>query len=414
MKSIYTDIITIGDEILYGQILDSNSQWISAELDKRGIRTRRKTAIGDNEEEILSVLKEAEERSDLIIITGGLGPTSDDLTKPCLVKYFNTTLAMNEEALQDVTLFFEKKGKPLTELNKGQAMLPANCRMIHNYAGTAPGMWFEERNKIFISMPGVPFEMKEMMKNFILPKLAGRFNTSIIYHKIIKTSGIGESFLADKINDWEKQLPSGIRLAYLPSPGEVKLRLTTTATKKQEAEGAIRIELEKLVKIIPEYIYGYDEDALEKVIGELLKEKKFTIATAESCTGGYLAQTLTSIPGSSAYFWGSVVAYQNEVKQHILNVKEETLKKYGAVSEQTVKEMAEGIREIMKTSIGVSTSGVAGPAGGTPEKPVGTVWIGYSDSKRTIARKLSLGDNREMNIRLTGIAVFNLVREMLV
>jgi nicotinamide-nucleotide amidase len=410
MKNIYADIITIGDEILYGQITDTNSQWISAELDKIGIRTKRKSSVSDKENEILEILKEAENRSDIILLTGGLGPTNDDITKKTLAKYFNCELVLHETALKDVTEMFERRGRELTDTNKGQAFLPTACSYIHNTSGTAPGMWFEKNGKIFMSMPGVPYEMKELMTKSVLPKLEEYFKTPTIIHQIIKTIGIGESNLSDLIKNWEAELPKHIGLAYLPSLGEVKLRLTATGDTREQLKNDIDKELQKLRPIISEYIFGYSDEPLEKIIGDILREKKLTVAAAESCTGGYLSYLFTSIAGSSDYFKGSIIAYHNEIKTKLLEVSEENIRTYGAVSENTVKEMAIAVRKKLNTQIGVAASGIAGPGGGTMEKPVGTVWIAYSDSEKTITKKLIFGTNRNINIRLAAYSLLNLIR----
>jgi nicotinamide-nucleotide amidase len=413
MKDIFAEILTIGDEILYGQIIDTNSQWISAELDKIGIRIRRKSSIGDQAQEILDALKEAEKRSDIILITGGLGPTNDDITKKTLCTYFNSTLVLNEEALQEVTAFFNKRGRELTGINRQQAFLPDSCTYIPNRSGTAPGMWFDRNGKVFMSMPGVPFEMKSLMAQEVIPRLREKFKTPVIYHKVIRTVGIGESFLAEKIKDWEASLPSHLKLAYLPSYSEVKLRLTASGEEKDALLKDVEKQVASLLTIVPELIFGYDDDSLEKVIGNLLIQNKKTISTAESCTGGNIAYTLTSIAGSSEYFLGSVVAYHNSIKINILGVKEQTLEEHGAVSEDVVKEMAEGIRKKFNTDVAVSVSGIAGPGGGTEDKPIGTVWIAYSDKDQTVARKLIFGNIRDVNIKLSTIAALNLVRQCL-
>jgi len=321
-------------------------------------------------------------------------------------------LIINEEVLNDLKGFFEKRGRELTETNKQQAYVPNSCKVIRNNYGTAPGMWFERNGKVFISMPGVPFEMKAMMTDTILPRLKEFFSTPFIYHRVVKTIGIGESFIADKIKDWEKNLPTSIKLAYLPSLGEVKLRLTALGDES-EVKPLVEAEAVKLNELIFEYVYTNQDESIEKVIGNLLKENNLTIAFAESCTGGYLSSLITSVPGSSAYFAGSVVAYQNEIKEKLLGVKPETLKEFGAVSEQTVKEMAEGVRLNLNAAIGVSTSGIAGPGGGTGEKPIGTIWIAYSDKQKTIARKLTLGKLRDVNIKQTATAALNLIRQSL-
>ena len=412
MKTILADVITIGDEILYGQITDTNSQWISAELSLIGIRVARKTSVGDNETDILELLAEAESRSDLILITGGLGPTSDDLTKPCFTKYFNSQLSLNQDVLNDLKEFFEKRGRELTETNKQQAYLPDACQAIRNNYGTAPGMWFEQNGKVFVSMPGVPFEMKAMMTEVVLPRLKEFFDTPFIYHRIIKTIGIGESFLADKIKDWEKNLPEPIKLAYLPSLGEVKLRLTATG-EPAVIKSLVDTEALKVKELIKEYVYADLDEPLESILGNWLKARNLKISFAESCTGGYLSSLITSVAGSSEYFTGSIIAYSNEVKEKLLGVKAETLTTYGAVSEQTVKEMAEGVRLKLNTDIGVATSGIAGPGGGTTEKPVGTIWIAYADKQNTIAKKLLLGKLRDVNIKQTATATLNLIRQSL-
>ncbi len=413
MKPILAELLTIGDEILYGQIVDTNSQWMSVELDKVGIKVVRKTSIGDTENEILGALAEAERRADIILITGGLGPTSDDLTKPCLAKYFNCELKMHEEALVEVTEFFKSRGRELTEVNRQQAALPICCTKITNAIGTAPGMWFERNGKVFMSMPGVPHEMKLMMKERVIPKLLKTFTLPTIIHKVIRTCGIGESFLAEKISSWEKSLPSHIKLAYLPSLGEVKLRLTGFG----DNAGALRNEIEeysaKLLPIVGEYIFGYDDETLEEAIGRLLRSKKMTLAIAESCTGGYLSHMITSVPGSSDYFIGSMIPYAYEIKMRQLGVKPETLERYGAVSEPTISEMANVVRARFNTDIGVATSGIAGPGGATPDKPVGTVWIAYSDKYQTVTKKLQLSKDRAINIRMASVLVLNLIRQSL-
>jgi nicotinamide-nucleotide amidase len=410
MKKVLAELLTIGDEILYGQIIDTNSQWMSVELDKVGINVIRKTSIGDRESEILDALKEAEGRADIILITGGLGPTSDDLTKPCLSAYFNCELKIHEEALAEVTEFFRSRGRELTEINRQQAALPVCCTKITNAVGTAPGMWFEKNGRIFMSMPGVPHEMKRMMTDRVIPKLLETFKMPTIMHRVIRTAGIGESFLAEKISMWEKSLPEHIKLAYLPGLGEVKLRLTSIGEDTPAMKKEIDVLVEKLMPLAGEYIYGMGEDGFEVVIGKLLKEKGLTLAVAESCTGGYVSHLITSVPGSSDYFLGSIVPYAYEIKMRQLGVKPETLETYGAVSEPTIKEMANLVRAKFNTDIGVATSGIAGPGGATPDKPVGTIWIAYSDKNSTVTKKLQLSSDRMINIKGTAIAVLNLIR----
>ena len=413
MQPIRAEIITIGDEILYGQIVDTNSQWISKELDKIGVKTVRKTTVSDSELDILGALSESTTRADIILITGGLGPTSDDLTKPCLAKFFQCDLALNQQALKEVQLIFTKIGRELTETNRQQAYLPTKCSVVTNRVGTAPGMWFQKQGIVYVSMPGVPHEMKTMMTEQVLPKLQTIFRTPAIYHKIIKTIGIGESWLADKIESWEKKLPPHIKLAYLPGLGEVKLRLTAVGDDKTGLAYEVDQQIENLKLLAGKHIYGYDKDTLPTVVGNLLRDLNLTIASAESCSGGSVAQAITSVAGSSDYFMGSIVAYQNRLKESLLGVKPATLNNHGAVSEPTILEMAEGIRKRLKVDIGVSTSGIAGPGGGSDEKPVGTVWVAYVDEKNKITKKLSLYKDRAINIKLTTQAVLNLVRQRL-
>ena len=414
MSNIYAEIITIGDEILYGQTLDTNSHWLSGELDKAGIRVKRKTTVGDNEKDISEALKKAENDADIILITGGLGPTKDDLTKPCLVKYFNTRLILNQEALNDVTSYLKSKGREITELNRKQAEVPENATIIRNEYGTAPGIWIEREGKIFISMPGVPREMKFMITGEVLKKLRYHFKTGLIYHKIIHTVGIGESWLSDLISDWEDNLPEHIRLAYLPSLGQVKLRLTATGNDINVLKKEVDQQINQLKEIAGEYIFGYDQQNLESVIGELLVQQKKTIAVAESCSGGYIAHLITSIAGSSRYFNGSIVPYQNKIKTRLLEVNKKTIDDYGAVSKETVSAMAKNVREIFHADIGLATSGIAGPGGGTDEKPVGTVWIALSEKDHIETEKLSLGKDRGLNIQLSGVYLLNLLRKRLI
>lgn len=413
MSHSRAEIITIGDEILYGQILDSNSQWISQELDQLGIRVVRQTTVGDIEGDILHAFKEAEQHADLVLITGGLGPTNDDLTKPLLARYFGADIQLNKEALEEVRALFKKFGKELTETNKQQAELPVNCEKITNKLGSAPGMWFNENDTVFISMPGVPHEMKGMMTDVLLPRIRSEFHTLSIYHKVVKTSGIGESWLSDKIKPWESQLPDHIKLAYLPSVLEVKLRLTASGLDRNQLKADVDDEIEKLIPYINKYIFGYNKDTIESVVGQKLQDMALTISTAESCTGGFLAHKITSVAGSSAYFIGSIISYNNRIKEEILNVSKDTLSTFGAVSEETVKEMAVNVRNQFKTDMGVATSGIAGPGGGTEEKPVGTVWIAVSDSNGIETRKLSLAKNRLVNIEASTKAALSLVLQRL-
>ncbi len=410
MKKILAEILAIGDELLYGQTLDTNSHWISGALAEVGINTVRRTTVGDHRSDILSAFKEAEQRADMVLITGGLGPTSDDLTKPCLAEYFNCEIKIHDEALAEVTAFFKSRGRELTETNRQQAALPVCCEKITNAIGTAPGMWFDRDGKVFVSMPGVPHEMKRMMREIVIPKLKQKFNPPVIIHRSIKTAGIGESFLADKIASWEKGLPENMKLAYLPGLGEVKLRLTASGSAEDTLMHETDIQLELLKTILGNYIYSLNEETLEQAVGMMLRDHRLTLAVAESCTGGYVSHLITSVPGSSDYFMGTIIPYAYEIKMRQLGVKPETLERYGAVSEPTIIEMANLVRAKFNTHIGVATSGIAGPAGATPEKPVGTVWIAYSDKHQTITKKLQLSTDRLINIRLASTAVLNLIR----
>lgn len=413
MKIITAEILTIGDEILYGQITDTNAQWMSAELDQLGIKVIRKTTVGDSEEAILSAFADAEKRADITLITGGLGPTNDDLTMPMLAKFYGADIIMNSDVLRHVKDFFESRGRTFTELNKRQALVPSNAVVLHNDLGTAPGTWYDRNEKVFVSMPGVPHEMKNLMKKHVLPRLRSFFKTPVIYHKLIKTVGIGESFLADKIKEWEDQLPRHISLAYLPSIGHVKLRLTAVGEDIHQLKQEVEAQIDQFLPLAGKYVYGYDACTLPEAIGELLKSKEKTISLAESCSGGYVQHMLTSIAGSSNYFQGGVVPYRNDHKINVLKVRPETLEAHGAVSEQTVIEMAENVRKIFNSDIGAASSGIAGPGGGTDEKPVGTVWIAYADGEKTLAKKLQLTKNRKLNIELTNIALLNFVRKSL-
>jgi nicotinamide-nucleotide amidase len=410
MKLIKAEIIAIGDELLYGQIVDTNSHWISQELDLIGVKVVRKTTVGDNRDDILAAFAEAESRADVVLITGGLGPTQDDLTKPLLAEYFGCGIVEVPEAVEAVTAFFKQRGREITPLNILQGHLPSCCTYVPNEVGTAPGMWFEKNGTYWMSMPGVPHEMKKLMTDFVLPKLPSLFELPVIYHKVIKTVGIGESWLADLIQPWENALPKHIRLAYLPSLGQVRLRLTAFGMDRPILEREVDAQIQLVLPSIEDYVYGYDEETLESAIGKLLKKSGKTLALAESCTGGYISHLVTSIPGSSAYFNGSVVPYHNQFKENVLGVKGETLAGHGAVSEETVLEMAAGVRRMFGSDFGLSSSGVAGPDGGTDEKPVGTVWIACAGEGFAVAKKLQLSHDRMLNIQVTGVAVLNLLR----
>ncbi|MFZ4548124.1 MAG: competence/damage-inducible protein A [Bacteroidales bacterium] len=406
------EIITIGDELLIGQVIDTNSAWIAEQLNSIGIKVFQITSISDNKEHILTALAEGSSRANLVLITGGLGPTKDDITKHTLCEYFDTTLIFSETAYLNVERLFAARGVVVSGLNRLQAMVPANCRVIPNRNGTAPCMWFEKDGCIYVSMPGVPFEMKAIMEEEIIPELLKDMN-QVIIHRTILTEGVGESHLATIIEPWEDALPSFIKLAYLPQPGMVRLRLTAIGTDRGLLQTAINKAEKELLPFAGKFIFGFDTDTMESVVGQLLRQKSMTLSTAESCTGGNIAQLITSIAGSSDYFKGSVVAYSNEIKEKILGVPHQILLDHGAVSEQTVIAMAEGIRSRFETDYAIAVSGIAGPGGGTDGKPVGTTWIAVATPTETIAKKFLFGEHRGRNIRRASLAALNMLRGML-
>lgn len=392
------EIITIGDEIMIGQITDTNTQFISTELNKLGIKVVRKSSVGDDKNEITQILNEAFSRADLIITTGGLGPTKDDITKHTLCEYFNAKLVIHEPTLVLLKDFFEKRFKELTEINRNQALVPDNCIVLENKNGTAPCMWFEHKQKILVSLPGVPFEMKALMQDQVYNKIKTLVGSQEIYHKTILTAGIGESAIASLIENWEDKLPSHIKLAYLPAYGSVRLRLSAYGTDISQLEKETNELFREIYPTLEKNIVSTETDSLEVAIGLALKAKNLTLATAESCTGGAIASALVKVPGSSAYFKGGIVAYCNEVKKNILKVKEETLTKFGAVSEECVIEMAQNSLHELNALISVAVSGIAGPDGGTDEKPVGTIWLAVSNGTKTTTKKLTGTHLREANI----------------
>ncbi|GAP43144.1 Nicotinamide-nucleotide amidohydrolase PncC [bioreactor metagenome] len=406
------EIITIGDELLIGQVVDTNSAWMAEQLNLIGIRVVQITSISDQRKHILTTLKEASSRADIILISGGLGPTRDDITKTTLCEYFNTKPVFNQDAYENIVRLFGSRGFVITPLNCAQAEVPESCTPLLNVNGTAPGMWFEKDGIIYVSMPGVPFEMKGLMTTHVLPRLSKLSSTGIV-HRTILTQGVGESFLAAKIEDWETALPDYIKLAYLPQPGIVRLRLTASGPDRTLLEKEINERVTKLYGLIPEYIFGEGDETLEMVVSKLLKAHGFTLATAESCTGGYIAHLITSIPGSSAFFKGSVVAYANEIKEHLLGVTPDTLARYGAVSQETVFEMAAGIIRHLKVDCAVAVSGIAGPDGGTPDKQVGTTWISVLSPKGAETKMFTFGEHRGRNIRRAALAALDMLRKQL-
>lgn len=465
LSPINASIITIGDELLIGQTIDTNSAFIAQELNKIGIWIRRRVAVGDVWDDIWQALDEESKHSQIIIITGGLGPTADDITKPLLCKYFGGKMIVNENVLNHVKYLFEKvyrRPGPILERNLKQAEVPDVCEVLHNARGSAPGMWFRRppqtppkegpintqgqlaeesftsgnvpinevfiksevservtplsgkpEGAVFISLPGVPHEMKGLMLDEVIPRLLKEFTMPAIVHRTVFTAGQGESMIAELLLDFEASLPSHIKLAYLPNYGMVKLRLTATGTIKEEIENEITPHFEKLQELVTEWLVTNQDEGLEIVIGKILKAKGKTMGTAESCTGGYIASLITSIAGSSAYYKGSVVSYANEVKENILGVKQETLRSTGAVSKETVTEMVKGAIEELNVDYALATSGIMGPDGGTEEKPVGTVWIAVGNKEKTETLNLNLRFDRHRNIVMTAVNALNLLRKFI-
>lgn len=411
MEKILAAIITIGDELLIGQTVDTNSAWMAKELNKSGIWVHRRVAVGDNRQDILNALDEESARAPIILITGGLGPTADDITKPLLCEYFNGKMVVNEDALNNVKYIFEKILKrPLLERNLKQAEVPDTCTVIQNGRGTAPGMWFEKNGVVFVSMPGVPYEMMGMMTDFVIPELAKRFNPAPVMHRTLLTAGLGESFIAERLTGFENGLPGYIKLAYLPDYGMVRLRLTATGSEADETE--LNNQFSALQTLVSDAMVTNEDEPLEKVVGKLMLQQGKTLCTAESCTGGYMAHLITSIPGSSEYFKGSVVSYANETKERLLGVQKATLEQFGAVSEETVKEMAAGALRQINTDYAIAVSGIMGPGGGTAEKPAGTVWMAVASRDTVVAQKLFFRFSREKNIRLTAMNALDMLRRL--
>ncbi len=410
---LQASIITIGDELLIGQVIDTNSSWMAQELNKAGIRVARRVAVGDVWDEIWTALDEESRHAQIILITGGLGPTSDDITKPLLCKYFGGTLIVDEAAKQNVIDIFTRFNRPVTPRNLLQAEVPDVCTVIQNKRGTAPGMQFNKEGIIFISMPGVPHEMKGMMEEYVIPQLGKQFTLPFIEHRTLLTAGVGESFLADLIQDFETSLPENIKLAYLPNYGMVRLRLSTTGFNKEELNTIIETEFKKLQVLVAAYLVTTVDEPMEKVVAKLLLQKNKTLCTAESCTGGYIAHLLTSMPGSSAFYDGSVVSYSYGAKEDLLNVNHQTLLTHGAVSLEVVTEMAKGALQNIKSTYVIAVSGIMGPGGGLPEKPVGTAWVAVGNAQKIVAQKLHFRFDRARNIQLTATTALNLLRQFI-
>ena len=410
MSEISCHIITIGDEILYGHILDTNSKWLSENISLLGLKISKKSTISDNYKEIITSVNDSIAKYNLTILTGGLGPTNDDVTKNCLNEYFGCKLVYDKKTLDHIKKIFKKRNLDFTLKNKQQALVPDKCQVLHNKYGTAPGMSFIKNKMVLISLPGVPFEMKSLFKDECIDLIKSKFKLPVIHHRIIKTVGIGESWLSDIISEWENNLDKSIKLAYLPSLGRVKLRLTGHGKDLKKIKSKIKKEEMSLIPLIKKYVFGFDSDELENVVGkQLIKENK-DISVAESCTGGKVSSLLTSVPGSSKYFKGGMIAYSNEIKINSLEVPKVKIEKFGAVSREVVEEMAKKIRIKFKSSLGIASSGIAGPGGGTKDKPVGTVWIAIADKNNVMSKKLSLTDRREVNITLSSISLLNIIR----
>ena len=411
-REVRASIITIGDELLIGQTIDTNSAWMAQQLNAIGIWVHRRVAVGDAWDEIWSALDEEGSRSDVVLITGGLGPTADDITKPLLCRYFNGNMVVDTQVLAHVRSIFERMNRPLLERNLKQAEVPDVCKVLMNHRGTAPGMWFEKEGKPFISMPGVPHEMKGLMTRDVIPALQERFRLPPIVHRTLLTAGIGESFLAERISEFENSLPENIKLAYLPNYGMVRLRLTARGNDPKTRD-KLEAEFDMLKQQVADVMVTDTDKSIPQVIGDILKERRQTLSTAESCTGGYISHLLTSNPGSSAYYLGGAVVYANEAKTRMLGVREDTLLSHGAVSEQTVLQMARGILDSTGSDFAIATSGIMGPDGGSEEKPVGTVWVGLAAKERESSNRFHFRFDRARNIELTANHGLNALRKFI-
>jgi nicotinamide-nucleotide amidase len=414
MQQVFASIITIGDELLIGQVTDTNSPWMAQELNKTGVWLKRRVAVGDLREEIVHALDEQSKDCQIIIMTGGLGPTADDITKEVLNDYFGGKMVTDQRTLEHIQYLFQKVyQRPIIQRNLEQANVPDVCTVLFNERGSAPGMWFERNGKVFVSLPGVPHEMKGLMLKEVLPRLQQHFTMPFISHRTLLTAGVGESFLAEMIKDWEAQLPPHIKLAYLPHYSMVRLRITGSGSAKEKLEQELEQQFAVLKNLVAEYLVVDEDKSLQQVVGNLLKQSNSTMSTAESCTGGYIAHLITSIAGSSEYFRGSVVSYANEVKTGVLKVNQETLLQDGAVSESTVRQMVQGALLTLKTDFAVATSGIMGPGGGSATKPVGTVWIAAGNKDEIVTQLFHFRFDRARNIEMTAINALNLLRKFI-
>lgn len=406
------EILSIGDEILIGQINNTNSVWIAQELNNIGVKVVHMTTVSDEESAILESLTSAEKRADLVFITGGLGPTKDDITKKCFASFLNVPLVMDEKVLDQVSTFFSVRGKQLSELNKLQALVPQGCFVVENKNGTAPGMWMKKNKTVFVSMPGVPYEMKLMMSNIVLPKIKAENQLPFIYHKTILTQGIGESVIAEMIGDWEDSLAEKkIKLAYLPQPGMVRLRLSSSG-KKEEVKRSVDAESEILINKLKKFVFGMEDygaptPKLEEIVSQLLRSKNETLSLAESCSGGFITSLITAIPGASEIFKGAIVPYNNIAKHELVNVNKEIFDTVGAVSKECVEQLARHTRELFHSDYSIAVSGIAGPGGATAEKPVGLVWVAISDENGVYSKEFRFGDDRQRNITMTSSAALH-------
>jgi nicotinamide-nucleotide amidase len=403
------EILAIGDELLIGQTINTNASWLGQELSKIGARITRSLVISDDKNRILEALDQCYPETNCVIITGGLGPTKDDITKHTLCEYFETNLEIHQPTLAKIEAYFASRNRPMLESNIQQAALPVDCEILANNYGTAAGMLFEKNGRYCVSLPGVPYEMKGIVTEQLIPRLTQRFQLKAMYHYTALTQGIGESFLAEQISDWEDRIRErGFGLAYLPSPGLVKLRITSYEGKEDQAD--IMEFFQELATRLPEAVFGYESDSLPEVCGRLLTENQFSIGTVESCTSGLLAQQITSVSGASEYFMGSLLTYSNDLKHRLCDVSLNSILSEGAVSEQVALEMAENGAKKLGVDVCISTTGIAGPTGGSIDKPVGLVWIGLSISGKTVAKKFQVGDNRERNIQMTVLCALNWLR----
>jgi nicotinamide-nucleotide amidase len=411
---VSVEIINIGDELLIGQVVNTNASWMGNILSQSGFYVKQSRAISDHAEDIKKALDEAINSVDIVLLSGGLGPTNDDISKKVLAEYFKSEMYFHEEAYQHIQELFKARGFVVSEVNKNQALLPKKALVIPNANGTAYGMWFEKEGTVIVSMPGVPFEMKTMMEQEVVPRLIEQFHPLKYYHKTIMTQGMGESYLASKIEDIENNLPDHISMAYLPRPGIVRVRLSARGVNEQKLHKEIEQEVSKIVSVLGnQVVYGFDDELIEESLAKLLHNSGITISSAESCTGGNIAQMITSVAGSSEYFQGSIISYSNEVKKSLLGVKADDLDKYGAVSKAVIRQMAEGAKMALKTDYAVATSGIAGPGGGTNEKPVGATWIAVAGPNKTIAVLHQFGEHRGRNISRASLTAINMLRIMI-